>query len=147
MCDDEPGVLAVGTADGHLNVIDLGSGARRLSLAAHTSACRSVAISPNGTLLASGGSDRAWALWDADCGTELLRMQGHNGKGDCSCRLTGSEERHRRSGEAESCPVEGHSASIVAVAFAPCGTLVVRARVPRHPLCCSQLVALARSRP
>jgi WD40 repeat protein len=48
-----------------------------LSLQGHLWEVRSVAFSPDGTRLASGGNDRMVKIWDAQTGQEMLTLKGH----------------------------------------------------------------------
>jgi WD40 repeat protein len=47
---------------------------------AHEGAVLSLAVSPNGQLVASGGTDRVIRLWDAETGQMKQELQGHNGR-------------------------------------------------------------------
>lgn len=44
---------------------------------AHEGWIRSIAVSPDGTLIASGGNDRVLRLWNTADGTKVLEMPGH----------------------------------------------------------------------
>jgi WD40 repeat protein len=45
----------------------------------HDGVARAVAFSPSGTILVSGGDDRAVRLWDLGSGEELAVLGGHEG--------------------------------------------------------------------
>lgn len=49
------------------------------SYTGHTDACYSLAISPDGRMLASGGYDQRIRLWDTATGKEIEALKGHNG--------------------------------------------------------------------
>ncbi|MGL4553202.1 MAG: WD40 repeat domain-containing serine/threonine protein kinase, partial [Gemmataceae bacterium] len=73
-------LLAVGCGEdgeaggGRVLVWESDTGRQRLSLAAHHT--RSLAFSPDGTRLASGGTDQAVNLWDVASGQEILTLRG-----------------------------------------------------------------------
>ena len=52
-----------------------GDGVR--TLVGHTSSVRSMAFSPDGRLVATGGFDHLAALWDASAGTRIAWLSGH----------------------------------------------------------------------
>jgi WD40 repeat protein len=69
-------------------VFTLGAGAQTLSaqgkpqevfaLKGHTNLVYSVAFTPDGKRLASGGLDEMVKVWDSDKGHEILSFQGHS---------------------------------------------------------------------
>jgi WD40 repeat protein len=102
------------------------------TLKGHSGSVNSVAFSPDGKTLASGGGDNTVKLWEVSTGTELRTLKGHSGAvfsvafspdrktlasggGDNTVKLwevaTGTELR----------TLKGHSLSIFSVAFSPDG--------------------------
>ncbi len=67
-------LLVAGGQDGHVRLF-APDGAPRADIAAHEGACTDVALSPDGSLLASAGADRALRLIDPKSG-EVLRSAG-----------------------------------------------------------------------
>jgi WD40 repeat protein len=69
----EPGVA------GEVRIWNVETGRMVRTIAAHTDAVYSVAISPDGSTLATGSYDQLIKLWELQTGKELLTLKGHNG--------------------------------------------------------------------
>lgn len=116
-------MLAVGTEDGRLRLLDADTGETRFNLVVHRKSVTCVAISADGTLVASGSEDKSWSLWDASTFTEKLRAPGHDLQGACKCTSPGWLVRSRRGDFSDvprfnrACPVIGHLCGIKAIAF------------------------------
>lgn len=67
------------TGDGQVHVWDLGSNQPPRRLIGHAGGVRSVAVSNDGRIIASGGLDNSVKLWDAVSGRELRDLSGHWG--------------------------------------------------------------------
>lgn len=98
---------------------------------AHATAVYSVAISPDGQIMASGSADKTVKLWQLDTGKEICTFKGHSdqvwsvafkdrqtlasGSGDNTIKIwqVGAAESIRT--------LEGHSGWVRAVAFSPDG--------------------------
>jgi WD40 repeat protein len=73
-------LLLAASDDGHISVYEMKSGAQVASIAAHTptsSWALTVAMSPSGNQIASGGSDRRVKLWDWRTRECLHTFEGH----------------------------------------------------------------------
>ncbi|KAJ1495905.1 quinon protein alcohol dehydrogenase-like superfamily [Baffinella frigidus] len=134
-------VLAVGTSDGHVLLLDAATGKIRLNVQSHDvhtnaaqragpraaqragAAC--VALSPDGHLIATASWDGAWKLLDAGSGVERVRGQRHDGEGGCVCEMQGGGGEHGWGWAVDpACTVIGHSGIVRGIAFAPCGRLL-----------------------
>jgi WD40 repeat protein len=62
---------------GEVKLWDLASGREKFALAGHSLGVLSVAFSPDGAVLASGGRDRTVKLWDTRTGKLLRTLFGH----------------------------------------------------------------------
>ncbi|KIM76284.1 hypothetical protein PILCRDRAFT_826459 [Piloderma croceum F 1598] len=111
-----------------------------LLITGHAAEVHSVAISPDGTRIASGSSDRTIRVWDATSGAEVLPpLQGHRDRvlsvafspvGNCIA--SGSADKTIRvwdaiSGTEVLRPLRGHDDWIVSVAFSLGGDRIVSA--------------------
>jgi WD40 repeat protein len=69
--------LATGSGDG-LRLWDLARGRELFHVNGHRGRVRAVAFSPDGTVLASGGTDDSVRLWSPATATELTVLRGHS---------------------------------------------------------------------
>jgi WD40 repeat protein/serine/threonine protein kinase len=71
-------VLVVCLENSPLTLFDLASGQRLRNLRIHPGVAICVDASPNGRMVASGGSDRSLRLWDLESGECVKTLQGHS---------------------------------------------------------------------
>lgn len=64
-------------AQGELKLFDIKTGRERMKVMGHEDGVRSVAFSPDGKLLASGGHDNLVKLWDVAAAREHATLEGH----------------------------------------------------------------------
>ncbi len=103
-----------------------------LSFEGHTRRVKSVAVSPNGKLLASASDDLTVKVWDLTSGQERFTLKGHTNtvrsvafSADGTRLATASEDSTLKvwdttSGE-ESLTLKGHRSYVTSVAFSPDG--------------------------
>ena len=113
-------MLAVGTQDGRVRLVDSATGETQFEFQAHRKPICCLGISPDGRQLASASIDKSFLLWDLN-GTGDLRVQGHDGKGTCVCE---THQLLRWATVTDQCPVVGHARRVDAIAFAPGGERV-----------------------
>jgi len=128
MSDDGRLVVAAGIDVTY--VIDAASGALRHSLSSHPG-LHTIAISPDGRRIATGGADRVAKLWEADTGRLIATLAGHRGPistlafdpggarlatacGDGAVRIYGPDG-------ALVATYEGHAADVYELAWSPDG--------------------------
>ncbi|HEY9635274.1 MAG TPA: serine/threonine-protein kinase [Coleofasciculaceae cyanobacterium] len=102
---------------------------------ANKSAVNSVAISPDGRLLASGSDDKSIRLWNLDTGQAISTLIGHSQSvqsvafnPDGTILATGSDDQTVKlwnlNDHQEICTFFGHSQAVKSVAFNPQGNLL-----------------------
>jgi WD40 repeat protein len=92
----------------------------------------SIAFSPDGKILASGGHDNRIRFWDPDTGKELMSLEGHSGLVNCvafsrdvAVLASGSQDKDiclwdTLSGK-EKCRFQGHIGPVECLALSPDG--------------------------
>jgi len=70
-------------AQGELKLLDAKTGQERMKVMGHEGSVRSVAFSPDGKLLASGGHDELVKLWDVATAREREVLKGHEAVVTC----------------------------------------------------------------
>ena len=71
--------IATASADGTVIVWDAASGQKQFTFTEHGQIVRTVAFSPDSSLLASGGDDRNARIWDLHTGKQLLALEERSG--------------------------------------------------------------------
>jgi WD40 repeat protein/DNA-binding SARP family transcriptional activator len=72
------GTLVTASEDGTARVWDLATGRERSTFRGHNAPVHHVAVSPDGTRVATASDDRTVKLWDPTDGRELLTLTGHD---------------------------------------------------------------------
>ncbi|MCP4699551.1 MAG: hypothetical protein GY862_22290, partial [Gammaproteobacteria bacterium] len=129
-------ILFTGGNNGELRAWDLrNSAVLWRNKKAHKYNIKSLVLSPNGHILASGGSDNTVALWNPDSGSCLHRLQAHEGRvlsvvwsPDGCVLVSGSDDKtialwNPDTGECMR-HWQGHEDSIQSVAWSPDGRVL-----------------------
>ncbi|MGH9445750.1 MAG: pentapeptide repeat-containing protein, partial [Terriglobia bacterium] len=126
------GIMAVAQQNGTIRLWDLATNQEVCVLRGHEESVMSVAFSPDGKRLASGGSDKTVRLWEAESGKKVATLRGHEESvmsvafsPDGTRLASGGDDRTVRLWEAgsgkEVATLRGHEESVMSVAFSPDG--------------------------
>ena len=135
---DPRGLTLASASDGSVRLWDTATGSLRAALDGHGGPVRAVAISPDGTYLASAGDDGSVRLWDTATGSLRAALDGHGGPvravaispdgtylasagDDGSVRLWDTATGSLRAA------LDGHGGPVRAVAISPDGTYLASA--------------------
>ncbi|MGB3534856.1 MAG: serine/threonine-protein kinase [Microcoleaceae cyanobacterium] len=123
---------------GTIKVWDLATGKLIHTIKAHSSWVRSLAISPNGEILASSSNDKTIRLWDLEQGVRKRTIEGHTDSvntivfsPDGQTLASGSRDRtiilwNLRNG-ARQLTIRGHEGAVNTLAFSPDGRTLASA--------------------
>ncbi|MTJ49106.1 P-loop NTPase fold protein [Dolichospermum sp. UHCC 0259] len=130
--------IAVGLADGTIEIWDVLTGTKWLSYKHHTNAVNSVAFSPDASMIASGSDDTTVQLWNIQTERTDQTFSGHIKNvtsvafsPDGSMLISGSRDKTLRlwnvnTGEAnQTFSSDIDMSAVTSVAFSPDGTMVI----------------------
>jgi len=93
-------IIAVGSSDGPIIILDGVTGSQKAVLPGHTGAVISVTFSSDGTSLVSGSRDETIKLWDVQTGGVVKTFHGHTNQvssvtisADCTMIASGSNDK------------------------------------------------------
>ncbi|HSP97914.1 MAG TPA: WD40 repeat domain-containing protein, partial [Candidatus Dormibacteraeota bacterium] len=98
-------------------------------LAGHLERVRDVAVSPDGTRIASAGGDGAVIIWDAETGEHLLTLTGHRGYVETVAFTPDGQQvvSGGRDGTVKLWNVTGHTGGVYGIAFSRDGNQLATA--------------------
>ncbi|HEY3062117.1 MAG TPA: hypothetical protein VGL99_24360, partial [Chloroflexota bacterium] len=129
-------LLALGTSDGTLRLVDGSTGVERIAWPAHQPPIASIALSADGSKLISGSSDQSAIVWDVPSARRVSELRGHRGAivsvdldADGKRALTGSQDGSAMVWDALTgsriSVLQGDGAAMRSAVFGPDGRLVL----------------------